>query len=111
LYKPSIYILAASASLLGSACGCKADLQMRLSPLERTLAVGESFTPSARFFGCGGTEPLNDVVTWTAQDTSIVRVDLATGRTTGLAQGTTFVVPSGRRYGTVGSVRVTVVPR
>jgi hypothetical protein len=111
LHKPSIYILAASASLLGGACGCKADLQVRLSPSERILAVGESFTPSARLFGCGGTEPLSDFVTWTAQDTSIIRVDLVSGRTVGLAQGTTLVLASGQRYHGLGGVRVTVVPR
>ena len=91
-----------------SACGCNADLQQDLNPTERTITVGESFTPSARFLGCSGTEPLADEITWSASDTAIVRVDALSGRTTGVGLGRATVVPSGRRYGRLNAVRVTV---
>ena len=58
-----------------SACGCPAELRQDLSPTERTLVVGESFTPRTRFLGCLGTEPLDDEITWSASDTTVVRVD------------------------------------
>ena len=91
-----------------SACGCNADLRQDLNPTERTIAVGESFSPSVRFLGCGGTEPLADEITWSASDTAVVRVDVSSGRTTGVGPGMATVVPTGRRYGRLNAVRVTV---
>lgn len=87
---------------------CSADLSLRLTPSERTISVGESFTPEATFFGCGGDRRLEDVITWAADDLGIVSVDPKTGRTTGRAPGQTFVTPTGERYGKLASVRVTV---
>lgn len=95
--------------VFATACGCDADLRVRFDSMNRTLAVGESFTPSVELLGCGGTEPLSDVVTWAAQDTSIVRVDAASGRTLALSPGTTVVVATGQTYHGVGGVSVTVV--
>lgn len=104
-----IQILGALCLLFVTACGCDADLTVRFTPVTRTLAVGESFTPSVRLLGCGGTEPLSDVMTWAAEDTSIVRVDVASGRTLALRAGTTMVLATGQTYHTVGGVSVTVV--
>ena len=100
-------VAAVVLSLL-TACGCDADLQARVVPAVRTLRVGESFTPSTRFLGCGGTEPLADAITWSAQDSTIVRVDPRSGRTLALRPGQTRVIPTGRRYGSLVSVEVTV---
>lgn len=104
-------LVLAGVAVFTTACGCDADLRWRFNPTARTLAIGESFTPSLQLLGCGGTEPLSDVITWTAQDSSIVRVDRATGRTIGLRSGTTLVVGTGERYHTGGGVTVTVVAR
>ena len=90
---------------------CDADLQSRISPANRTLAVGESFTPSVELLSCGGTRPLSDVITWSAQDSTVVRVDPGTGRTTALRSGTTSVVASGAKYGYAGAVTVVVAAR
>lgn len=88
---------------------CPADLQLRVTPAERTLAVGESFTPTAEAFGCGGTRRVDEVWTWETADTDIVSVDPLTGRTTGQAPGTAVVRARGRTYGLAGNgVRVTV---
>jgi hypothetical protein len=97
---------------LTGACntGCDADLRIRLTPVEQTLVVGQSFTPSIALRGCGGTEPLSDVITWIAQDTTIVRIDSQSGRTLALRSGETVLLATGRTYGAVGEVAVTVVP-
>ncbi|MBL0937641.1 MAG: Ig-like domain-containing protein [Gemmatimonadaceae bacterium] len=105
--KPALIFGVALAGFT-TACGCDADLQSRFDPSTKLLAVGESFTPSVKILGCGGTEPLRDVVTWAATDSSVVRVDAATGRTTALRTGSTFVRATGQTYYNVGGIAVTV---
>jgi hypothetical protein len=107
--------LVTALSVAGSAAGCgliptgcDADLQMRVSPTERTLAVGESFTARLQFLGCGGTRPVSDVITWSATDTAVVRVDSTSGLVIGRRAGQTRVVGSGRKYGTGASIPITV---
>jgi hypothetical protein len=103
------YCLAAAAALALEGCGgCKSDLLVTVTPEARTLAVGERFTPTVRFAGCGGTRTVRDDVTWRAADTTIVRTDPRTGRTTALRPGQTRVVPTGRRNGQGGAIVVTV---
>jgi hypothetical protein len=111
LVRPLCLRLAVACCALGTACGCDADLRIRFDASERTLSVGESFTPGVRLLACGGTEPLRDVVTWAAQDTTIARVEPASGRTTALRAGSTLVLATGQRYHQLGGVRVTVVAR
>lgn len=101
--------VAALALLFTAACGCDADLRSRFEPESRTLKVGESFAAKVRLLGCGGTEPLSDVITWSAQDTSIVQVDAVSGLTRALRPGTTLVSATGQRYHNVGGIMVTVV--
>jgi hypothetical protein len=88
--------------------GCPDDLQFRTTPTTRTIRVGEAFTASAEARGCGGTKRLDDVWTWRAADSVVVRVDSLAGRITGRAPGMTFVTPTGRRYGSGVPVAVTV---
>ena len=105
-------LISVSALLLQalvSGCDC-ATLIVRFGSTDHTLAVGESFTAIVHVSGCGGIEPISDVVSWTAEDATIVRVDAATGRTTGLRPGETRVQATGQQYGVVGSVRVIVTP-
>jgi hypothetical protein len=108
MYAHPIRLLPLAAVVLAAACGCDADLRVSYVPTERALTVGESFTPTVRFLGCGGTEPLRDKVTWAAADTSVVRVDAANGRTTALRAGETLVMATGAKYGQLGGVRVSV---
>ena len=101
------------AALLALVTGCDcATVFVRFGSTDHTLAVGESFTAIVHVSGssCGGTEPIGDIVTWAAEDATIVRVDASTGRTTGLRPGETRVQATGQRYGSVGSVRVIVTP-
>lgn len=88
---------------------CSDDLRVTLTPRERAVAVGESFTPTVALYGCGGTRRLADTFTWAAQDTAVARVEAGTGRTTGRAPGETLVVPTGARYGATGAIQVTVL--
>ena len=104
-------LLACAVTVFTTGCGCDADLRIQYNPPNRTLSVGESFTPSVRLLGCGGTEPLSDVITWTAEDTSIVRVNSASGQTLALRSGTTRVLATGQKYRGIGGVEVTVVSR
>ena len=96
------------AALLALVTGCDcATVFVRFGSTDHSLAVGESFTAVVYHSGCA-TEPINDVVTWAAEDATIVRVDATTGRTTGLRVGETRVLATGQTYGFVGSVRVIV---
>lgn len=96
------------AALLALVTGCDcATVFVRLGSTDHSLAVGESFTAIVYHSGCT-TEPINDVVTWAAEDATIVRVDATTGRTTALRVGETRVLATGQTYGFVGSVRVVV---
>jgi hypothetical protein len=90
---------------------CTLELGVRLTPGSRSIAVGESFTPSVEITTCGGQLRLTDEITWATTDTSVVAVDAGTGRTTGRALGRAEVRPVGRRYGRLlGSIGVTVTP-
>ena len=107
--------LLAAVCMASGALGCREsticpeDLQVRVTPVERTIAVGESFTPSAQAFGCGGTRRLSDTWTWDTEDTEVVTVDPPSGRTTGRAPGTACVRARGEKYGVLGAgVHVTV---
>ena len=90
---------------------CTAELAMELTPKERTLAVGETFMPAIRLSTCSGQVQLTDTLRWAAGDTTVVRVEAESGRTTGLRPGTTQVAPRGARYGKLPGVAVTVIPR
>lgn len=99
-----------AAALTAARCagGCDADLQIEVAPGERVLAVGDHFTPRARLWGCGGTRRLRDTIVWRAGDTTVVRVDAATGRVTAVRPGATTVAARGRTYGDLGEVRIRV---
>jgi hypothetical protein len=101
-----------AAGLLGcqDTMVCPSDLQMRVTPSERTIAVGESFTATAEALGCGGTQRLEETWTWGTRDTAIVAVEPASGRITGRAPGAAFVGVRGERYGNLG-VGVQVIVR
>jgi hypothetical protein len=106
-------VIAASAcSQLPGATGvCTSDLSWRLAPRERTLRVGETFTPELALFGCGGSERLSDVATWSAADARLTAVDARSGRVTALAVGQGTVTVTTERYGVRDAIVVTVVDR
>jgi hypothetical protein len=87
---------------------CTMELTPVLTPATQTLAVGASFTPSIRLFGCGGRLEVTDTFHWSASDSTVVRVDSLGGTTTGLRPGQASVFVRGTRYGVLGGVSVTV---
>jgi hypothetical protein len=89
---------------------CTAELVPVFTPQTQTLAVGASFTPSAKVMGCGGQLTYSDTFTWSASDTTIIRVDSLSGTTTGLRAGSARVLAHGARFGDIGGVSVTVAP-
>lgn len=93
---------------LNVSVACTLELTPVWTPSTKTLAVGESFTPSLVLYGCGGHLTYADTFHWSASDNTIIRVDAATGVTTGLRAGTARVFASGVRFGSVGSMGVTV---
>jgi hypothetical protein len=99
---------AAGCDLVGPGRVCTQELRVDLRPPEQTITVGQVFTATVELSSCGGRERLSDSFTWQAHDPAIVEVDAAAGRITGKAPGETLVEVSGRKYGRVGAVRVTV---
>ena len=90
--------LALLAAALVSGCrelptACTDELGMHLTPAERSLAPGESFTPSLELSSCGGRRRWRPALTWEASDTGVVAVDPASGRTTARAAGAALVTP------------------
>jgi hypothetical protein len=89
---------------------CTLELIVIHTPPADTIAVGASFTPTVTLKGCGGQLTYSDTITWTASDTTIIRVDSATGLTTGLKPGSATAFSHGAKYGSLGGVGVTVTP-
>jgi uncharacterized protein YjdB len=87
---------------------CTMELVAVYTPSTKTLIVGESFTPSLVLFGCGGHLTYSDTFQWSASDSTIVRVDAMTGTTTGLRSGAARIFAHGTRFGSVGSMGITV---
>lgn len=104
----SIAILAGSCNSLGFGEVCTSELGARFSPPDTTIQVGRSFQASVQLLSCGGKQHLVDVVTWHADDTTVATVDGPTGRVVGQGPGTTRILASGQRYGTVGGLQVSV---
>lgn len=88
---------------------CSLELGSRFSPAEKTLDVGAHFTPAVSLWSCGGHLLLNDTFTWSALDSTIVRVEPLSGLTTAVRPGQTFVLARGARYGLFIGPQVTVL--
>lgn len=87
---------------------CTRELGIRFSPADTTIEIGQSFQASVRLSSCGGKQQLNDVITWHADDPTVATVDGRSGRVVGQGTGTTLIVASGERYGSVGGLQVAV---
>ena len=106
----SIVLVLATLSCSNPAEVCTAELRVRVTPASLDLSVGESTCVTVALSTCGGSKKLSDTFSWSAQDTTIVRVDTATSRITGRLPGSTFVTGAGKVYGQVAYVPVTVIP-
>ena len=97
-----------AACNLSSIISCTDELGMRPEPGAATLSVGQSVSVRVKLTTCGGAKSVSDVITWTADDTAVVRVDGQVGRVTGRSPGVTYVMGTGERYGSVAWIPVTV---
>jgi hypothetical protein len=93
---------------LGIGKNCTLELRAQYSPADTTIEIGDSFQASVELLTCGGSERLADVFTWQSNDPSIAVVDQQTGRVVGKAPGVTQVAATGRKYGAVGGIAVSV---
>lgn len=90
-------LLACLCGLAVSGCAaifsgdCTDELGINLSPSEKTVSIGQSFTPSLELTTCGGRKRWHPNVVWLTADTGVVRVDSISGRITGRAQGSALV--------------------
>ena len=100
-----------AATCMAGEEACTAALMIQLSETERTIAVGERFTPWVRLSGCGGREHESDTFSWRAEDPRVVAVDAERGTVTGLALGRTLVAVRGAAHGELGTVLVSVRAR
>lgn len=94
---PVVFAIVALLLSASSCGGCASVGLTRLSDTERTIAVGQSFVVTyeegdscTNIFAPSN----NGLVRWSSSDTSIVRVDSATGRVTGKRIGDATVVPN-----------------
>jgi uncharacterized protein YjdB len=90
-------LLVCFCGLAASGCGailagdCTDELGVNLSPSEKTVSVGQSFTPSLELTTCGGRKRWHPTVVWLTPDTTVVCVDSIGGRITGRAPGSAHV--------------------
>ena len=87
---------------------CPADLRVKFTPADTTIAVGQHFTAQVALSGCGGTQTLVDEITWTSESPGIASAQQTTGFVTGVAAGDTRILATGRTYGAVGGIHVVV---
>jgi len=107
----SIVVLAGACDGLGFLAPgetCTLELRTRFSPADTTIQVGQSFQASVQLSSCGGARQLADVITWHAEDPAVATVDGRSGRVVGQGPGTTRILASGQRYGSVGGPQVSV---
>jgi hypothetical protein len=86
---------------------CHTGIFFDVSPPQATIAVGESFAPSATVESCP--EGVRDLsLFWTAEDPSIVLIEA--GRVTGLKEGETVVKGGDDQENVLVTIAVTVLP-
>jgi hypothetical protein len=97
--------------LAGTACnqldGCPADLGVKLTPRDTTIGVGDQFQAQLTLLLCGG-KTASDSLTWTSSDIDIAVVGAHTGIVIGVRPGTAFISVSGKLYGNLDEIQLTV---
>ena len=89
---------------------CTLELRIHFTPPDTSIRVGEDFRASVALSSCGGSQQLRDVITWRSEDPLIATVDAATGRVVARGAGQTRIAATGKKYGSVGAIEVSVAP-
>jgi len=79
-----------------------------LAPRDTTLVVGQAFTVALELSTCGGFVKLTDSFSWSARNRAVADVEAHSGRVAAKGPGVTSIDVSGQRYGSLGSIKVTV---
>jgi uncharacterized protein YjdB len=87
---------------------CTRELTSTLTPHDTAVALGSHFTARVALASCGGSEHLTDTFTWISEDSSIARVDPASGNVTATGLGGTTLSVTGVQFGQIGRTHVTV---
>lgn len=87
---------------------CPSDLRVGVAPADTTISVGGQLSPRVTLLGCGGTKVLADSITWTSSNVAAAVVGTNTGTVIGAGQGSAVITATGRTYGRIGSVSVSV---
>ena len=104
----AIFLALVFAARCPSGVVCPADLRVKFTPTDTTIAVGQHFTAHVALSGCGGTQTLVDEITWTSQNPGVASAQQTTGFVTGVAAGATPILATGRTYGALGGLHVVV---
>jgi hypothetical protein len=87
---------------------CTRELTSTLTPHDTAVAPGSHFTARVALATCGGTEHVSDSFTWATEDSSIARVDPASGNVIATGLGSTTLSVTGVHLGQLGRTHVTV---
>jgi len=88
---------------------CTDELRVQFAPADTAILPGAAFTASVQLATCGGAQLLTDAFIWHSEDSTIASVDSLSGLVFGVALGTTRIGATGRRFGPVGTLKVSVV--
>ena len=110
----SLQLLALAAlAAISATCDdplCPQVFAAKTAPPSAQLSVGQSVNVSVRLTSCGGRTTHTDVITWSADDTTIVSVENNPARVTARQPGSALVVGTGAFYGRIAFIPVSVVP-
>jgi hypothetical protein len=87
---------------------CTAELGVRVSPRDTTVAVGSALRPVVQLTSCGGAQYVTDHIAYSSSDPAVVRVDSASGTLTALRVGSATISVSGATYGSLGVMRIAI---
>jgi hypothetical protein len=104
----AVVLLAPAVGCEPPVAACTRELSVQITPADTTITLGASFLPSLRLSTCGGSEQLEDVITWRSEDPTVAQVAPSDGRITGTGVGTVHIVATGQRFGPLGGLAVFV---
>jgi hypothetical protein len=106
----SLLVLPAiAASCSNPFAACADILRVRPIPADTAVSVGQQFTAGLDLGTChDGRRKLQDTFSWTAADTTVVRVDPSTGVVRAVRSGQTRLVVLATKYGPLAGTLVTV---
>jgi hypothetical protein len=88
---------------------CTTELRTEVQPRDIRLNVSESVQASVELSTCGGKQKLSDIFTWASQNERVATVEASTGLVTALSVGETVIKVTGKDYGDIGAINVSII--